>query len=257
MFHHTAHHIFRPDGTKEKIDTVLKVPAKDTWSKSLSNKWSRLTQGNIYGVRSTDTIDFIHCHGVPRDRDVAYATFVLNYKPLKDEKHRVRIIMGGDCITYLYDAGSPSANLNKAKVLLNSTISDAKHSAQFMSADIKDYFLVTPMARAEFTKFPSRHIAVYIMRKYDLHNKVTSYNYIYIRIKKSMYILKQAAILAYKHLKATLDPYGYTPVIITVSLRKQNMHPTNFCLCVDNFGIEYFSKPNTKHLLDVIVRTYS
>ena len=37
MFQHTEHHIFRPNRTKETIKSVLKVPAKDTWNKILSN----------------------------------------------------------------------------------------------------------------------------------------------------------------------------------------------------------------------------
>ena len=77
---------------------------------------------------------------------MTYATYVLNYKPLKDEKYRVRITVGGDRITYLYDSGSPAANRIETKVLLSSTISDASHGAWLMSADLKYYFLSTPMA---------------------------------------------------------------------------------------------------------------
>ena len=53
---------------------------------------------------------------------------------------------------YLDDAGSPAANLMETKLLVNSTISDAKHGARFMSADIKDYFLATPMKECEYMK---------------------------------------------------------------------------------------------------------
>ena len=66
----------------------------------LSNKWVRLVQGNKYGVNSTNTISFIHKHEVPSDRQVTYATYMCDHKPLKDEKFQVRITVGDDRLTY-------------------------------------------------------------------------------------------------------------------------------------------------------------
>ena len=54
-----------------------------------------LTQGNIHGVTSTDTIDFIHKYEVPDGKRVTYATYVVDYRPLKNEQYRVRITVGG------------------------------------------------------------------------------------------------------------------------------------------------------------------
>ena len=76
------------------------------WVKSISNEWGRLAQGNDNGVSSTDTIDFIHKHEVPQDRDIIYATFVLDHVPLKTEMHRVRITVGGNRLSYMDDSGS-------------------------------------------------------------------------------------------------------------------------------------------------------
>ena len=104
-----------------------------------------MAQGNTNGVRHTNTIDFVHKHEVPGDRDVTYATFVLDHRPLKTEEYRDRITVGVNMLSYEEDSGSPAANLLETKVLINSAISDAKSSAQFMTADIKDYFLATPM----------------------------------------------------------------------------------------------------------------
>ena len=56
--------------------------------------------------------------------------------------------VGGDRLSYENDSGSPAANLLETKVLLDSIISDASKGAKFMTADIKDYFLATPMATA-------------------------------------------------------------------------------------------------------------
>ena len=72
-----------------------------------------------------------------------------------------------------------------------------------------------------------------------------------------MCVLKKAAILAYKHIKETLDLHGYSPIRRTVGLWKHNTCPTKFCLYVDDSEIKYFSKPDAQHLLYVIGRTYS
>ena len=89
---------------------------------------------------------------MPQDRDVTYATFVLDHIPFKTEEHRVRIIVGDNMLTCAEDSGSLASNLLETKVLINSIISDARRGARFMTADIKDYFLATPMEQAEYMK---------------------------------------------------------------------------------------------------------
>ena len=70
-----------------------------------------------------------------------------------------------------------------------------------MSADIKKYFIATPMAKAEYTKVQYKNIPEDIRQQYHLQEKVTSDKCIYIHIKKGMHGLKQAAILTYDQLK--------------------------------------------------------
>ena len=92
-------HIYKPNGTKETIDSMLAGPSRGVWTQSLSNEWGWLAQGNPNGVRSTDTIEFIFQHDVPKGSDVTYATNVLYYRPLKSEPYRVRITVGGNRLT--------------------------------------------------------------------------------------------------------------------------------------------------------------
>ena len=66
--------------------------------------------------------------------------FVLDYCPLKSEPHRVCITVGGDKLTYNADAGAPAANMLETQILVNSTISESKQGARFMSADLKGFF---------------------------------------------------------------------------------------------------------------------
>jgi len=108
--------------------------------KVLSNEIGRLTKGNIHGLKSTDTIEFIFKSEVPNGRDINYATFVCDCRPLKDDPWRVRCVAGGDRLSYPNDPLSPAANLLDTKLLLNSTTIGTHKGARFLSADLKDYF---------------------------------------------------------------------------------------------------------------------
>ena len=256
LFQPKAHHIFKEDGSKATIDSLLNSADTQIWTRSLSNEWGRLAKGNKYGVHGTDTIEFIHKHELPNGQRVTYATYVLDYRHLKEEQHRVRITVGGDRLIYPGDTGSPAANLLETKILINSTISDAHKGARFMSADIKDYFLATPMPTSEYMKVQYRHIPEDIRLQYHLQDKITKDNCIYIKIKKGMYGLKQAAVLAYNELKKNLKPAGYSPVLGTVGMWQHATRQTKFCLCVDDFGIKYHSKEDADHLLQAIGKHY-
>ena len=70
LFQPTINHIYRPDGKKETMDTLLQGSDSDIWLQSLSNEWGRLAQSNNKGVLATDTIDFIRKEEVPHGRDV-------------------------------------------------------------------------------------------------------------------------------------------------------------------------------------------
>ena len=255
-FQHAGFHIFRPDGKKETMDSLLSGPNGTVWLRSLSNEWGRLASGNQYGVKGTETIQFIHQHEVPTDRDVTYATFVCDLRPLKEEVYRVRITVGGDRLSYNDDAGSPAANLLETKLIINSTISDASKGARFMTADIKDHFLATPMKKAEYMKVQYKYFPEDIRQRYNLDSKVTPSGHIYIKINRGMYGLKQAAILAYDHLRKSLAPYGYKPVVGTVGLWKHESRPTTFCVCVDDFGIKYWSEDDKQHLLHALRKNF-
>ena len=66
---HKIQHVFKVDSTKETIDSVCKGCIQNTWLRSLSNEWGRLTQGNDNGVHFSDDIEFISKNEVSYDRD--------------------------------------------------------------------------------------------------------------------------------------------------------------------------------------------
>ena len=75
---------------------------KYIWSKSFANEIGRLAQGIGGRVDATNTIFLIAKCKVPPYcfKDVTYGRIVCNYRDQKTEKHRTRLIVGGDRINY-------------------------------------------------------------------------------------------------------------------------------------------------------------
>ena len=108
------------------------------------------------------------------------------------------------------------------------------------------------MEKPEFMKVPYHFFPDDVKRQYNLADKVTPSKHINIKIKKGMYGLKQAAVLAYDHLRNCLAPYGYHLLPGTVGMWGHTTRPTKFCLFVDDFGIKYWSKADADHLLNAL-----
>jgi hypothetical protein len=125
-----------------------------------------------------------------------------------------------------------------------------------MHAEEQHHFLASPMKDPEYMRIKYKYFPGVIRQKYKLWNFVSADGYIYIRIKKGMYGLKQAALLAYQHLVKQLAPYGYHPCPCTTGLWQHDTRQTKLCLCVDDFGVKYFSQHDADHLLDALRADY-
>jgi nitrous oxide reductase accessory protein NosL len=71
-----------------------------------------------------------------------------------------------------------------------------------------------------------------------------------------MYGLKEAAIITFNQLVKKLAPHGYAPAPFTPGLWRHNTKRTTFVLCVDDFGVKYFSQPDAQHLIDALKAHY-
>ncbi len=124
---------------------------KAVWAHLYGNEIRRLAQGMPGRNTGTNTIFFIRRDQVPRDRmkDTTYGLITCLVCPEKiDEPNRTRLVAGGDQVHYPGDAGMPTADLLTIKLLINSIIST--QGARFMTMDMKDFYLNTPMARYEY-----------------------------------------------------------------------------------------------------------
>jgi hypothetical protein len=86
------------------------------------------------------------------------------------------------------------------------------------------------MKDPEYMRLKYHYFPPAIRTQYKLDHLLAPDGYIYIKIQRGMYGLKQAAILAYEHLVRQLAPHGYHPCPYTTGLWKHATRPTKFCL---------------------------
>ena len=71
------------------------------------------------------------------------------------------------------------------KLLLNSVIST--EGAKFMTLDIANFYLCTPLPRKEYLKMKLADFLDAVIARYDLKAKATSDGYVFVAIKSGMF----------------------------------------------------------------------
>ena len=170
---------------------------------------------------------------------------VCDIKPNKKETHRSRLTVGGNLITYAGDKSTATADITTIKALLNSVIST--RNAKFCTADIKNFYLGTPLAEYEYMKLRLAIIPDEIIEQYNLLHIAVD-GWVYCEIKKGMYGLPHAGKIANERLTKHLAPFGYTPSQTTPGLWKHNTRQLTFTLVVDDFGIKSTNPADVAHL---------
>ena len=121
--------------------------------------------------------------------------------------------VGGDRINYPGYVGTPTAYLLTVKLLVNSVVSTA--GAEFMTLDVKNFYLNTPSARYEYLRLKLINLPEDVIEQYGLKDKATSDGYVYVDIRKGMYGLPQAGLLAQELLEQRLMKHRYTQKKVT------------------------------------------
>ena len=177
-------------------------------------EWVKIEQKKIQGE---NTIFFIPHSHVPADAKVIYANLICDVRPLKNETHRVRMNVGGDKLECDGNPSSPAVSLLNTKICFNSVISDAHKGATFATADIKNHYLQSLMKNYQYMILSLKYFTQEIRDEDEIINIVDN-NYVYIEIRKGMYGLKEAGILAFNYVVKNLAPHGYHPVQYTAGL---------------------------------------
>ena len=258
---HAAHNVLDPDtGTGKSLSyRQLRQHPKlgPAWNVSSANEFGRLAQGIGGRVKGTNTIFFIPKSQVPLDRrkDVSYGKFVCKVRPEKvDEPNRTRLTVGGNLINYPFEVGTPTADLLLAKILFNSVISTK--NARFMTIDIKNFYLNTPIQRYEYIKLKLSDIPTEVIEEYNLRSIATDDDFVYVEIRAGMYGLPQAGLIAQQLLEKRLNNDGYYQDKYVPGLWHHEWRPIKFTLVVDDFGVKYVGKEHAEHLLGVIQKHY-
>lgn len=244
---HFANAVVDPNtGVSMEYKQLSQQPAtKSLWTTSFANELGRLAQGVANRHEGTDTIFFIPHAKVPAGRKVTYGKIVVSIRPQKKEVERTRLTVGGNLIDYPGDVSTKTADLTTAKILFNSVLSTP--TAKFMGIDLKNFYLNTPMARYEYMRLPIDIIPDEIIAQYNLLPLI-HHGYVYIEIRKGMYGLPQAGILANQLLTKRLALHGYAPTTHTPGLWRHKTRPITFTLVVDDFGVKYVGKQHAEHL---------
>ena len=129
-------------------------------------------------------------------------------------------------------------------------------NAQYITVDLKLFYLTAPMDRYEYMRMPLKIIPEHIIEQYNLREKAKN-SYVYMEIRRAMYRLPQAGILANRLLKQCLAKHGYFEVAHTPDLWKHISRLISFTLVVDDFGIKYISKEHVNHLIAALQEHYT
>jgi hypothetical protein len=162
-------------------------------------------------------------------------------------------MVGRNLIHYPEKVSTPIADLSTVKMLLNSVISAP--GALFVTYDLKDYYLGTPMKRKEYMRIPIASIPQSIMEQYHLLDLVHN-GFVLVEIFRGMYGLPQADILAYDQLVIHLSTHGYAPCTHIPGLWSHSTRGITVCLVVDYFGIKHIDKSDAIHLLAALQELY-
>jgi hypothetical protein len=170
----------------------------------------------------------------------------------KDDKNCTRITVGGNLIFYPGDADTNTASLVLIKLMLNSVISCK--GARFSTIDINNFYFDTPMVNPKYVRIKITDIPEEFILEFDLAGKEDHNGWIYFEILRGCYGLPQAGILANNLLCGHLEKEGYYEAATTPGLWKHKWGPIQFCLIIDNFGVEYVGIEHFNHLLAVLQR---
>eukprot|EP00956_Cyclotella_meneghiniana_P026599 scaffold57893_cov25-Cyclotella_meneghiniana.AAC.1 len=245
--------------TINKYEKLANDPVtQEVWTTAFGKELGGLAQGdNKTGAAGTNTVFFMNhdeIKNIPADRTVTYARVVVDYRPQKEDPNRVRITVGGNLINYPGELTTRTADLVTSKILWNSVIST--ENARYVTADLKLFYLTAPMDRYEYMRMPIKIIPQHIIDQYNLNDKVKN-GYVYMEIRRAMYGLPQAGVLANKLLKERLAKHGYYEVAHTPGVWKHISRPVSFTLVVDGFGIKYVGKEHAEHLLHALKEHYT
>ena len=234
------------DGTPLTYRTAKSGPNRDQWQTAEDTEVSRLIDSQTMFPR--------HPQDQPSDRrkDTTYYNPQTKEKLKDNEKvYRIRGTIGGDRINYTGITKANTAAMPVVKMLLQSVVSD---DADFMTIDIKDFYLNTELPRSEWMRLPVKFLSTSILNKYNLHQYINN-GAVLFEVVKSLYGLPHAGKISQDSLITHLAAHGYHQTATTCLFRHESNGVT-FTLVVDDFGVKFNNKQAAQHLIDCLMLRY-
>ena len=117
-------------------------------------------------------------------------------------------------------------------------------------------YLMSLLPEAEFVRFRYDLIPPRIIEHYDL-DSITVDGYVYARINRAWYGLRQSGKISHDDLVQHLAKHGYVRAGKTDGLFKHIVRDILFTLVVDDFGIKYTNKDDVLHLMKIMKEKYT
>ena len=120
--------------------------------KSTKVVWDPAMSTEVDRLHDTGTIRFIPRSAVPQNKKVVYLKIVVDIREHKAVKERVRIVatptaVGGGKVNYAGETTTRTVEVSTVKMHLQSVHSTP--GAKYMTLDISDFYLATPMGDYE------------------------------------------------------------------------------------------------------------
>jgi hypothetical protein len=193
-------------------------------------------------------------HALTAKKFFTYANPVVNYRLQKYDPHQIQITVGGNLINYNGDASVCTADLNTAKLHWNRVVS--MENLRYMCLDIKNIYLTAALEYFEYMKIPLSLFPMWTIEQYNL-NKLALEDWVYIKMRRVVWGLPQAGLLAIKCLCRKLVLFGYYESVNTPGLWRHESRPLTFTLMVNHFGVKFVNKDNVDHLISSITKMYT
>jgi hypothetical protein len=139
------------------------------------------------------------------------------------------------------------------RALLCSTLAD---DANFMVADITDYYLNTPLERPEYLRMIRKQVSSAIIAEHRYKEFFVN-DMLYFQVNKGMYGLPKAGLLAQNRLIAYTAEHEYTQSDVVPCLFRHATNGVSFVLVVDDFGIKFTNTEGCDHLLATLRLLYT
>jgi hypothetical protein len=196
---------------------------------------------------------FINPLSKPRDRLASYYNPQCQIKVKEGKQvYRVRGTYGGNRTDYKGDTAAWTADLETVKVLLNAVVSE---DSNWMTIDIKDFYLGTPMDREEYMWLDRSQITDSILQTHSdsihfINNRAM------VKIVKGIYGLPHAGKIAQARLIALLNEHGFHQSANTACLFTHSTRNIAFTLVVDDFGVKFKHNSDSEYLLSTLRKLY-